>query len=202
VPESNELDPADPSLVARLAGPVVDALGELPAPMWVADRRGRLVWINSAATTLFGDRRGAHFSRLIGPERVNDARELFARKVLGAKDATVQPTILLTVGGRLEAELTSVPLRIDSGVIGVLSMVRCNHAERAGDEVRRASPKLTPRQYEVLSLLAHGLTTAQIAGKLGIAQETARNHVRLVLQQLDVHTRLAAVVVAFRNGWL
>jgi DNA-binding NarL/FixJ family response regulator len=61
---------------------------------------------------------------------------------------------------------------------------------------------LTPRQYEVLGLLAHGESTSGIATRLGIAEETTRNHIRLLLQELDVHTRLEAVVVAFRNGWL
>jgi DNA-binding NarL/FixJ family response regulator len=54
----------------------------------------------------------------------------------------------------------------------------------------------------VLELLAQGHSTARIAAELQIADETARNHVRLLLAELGVHTRLEAVVVAFRNGWL
>jgi DNA-binding NarL/FixJ family response regulator len=80
-------------------------------------------------------------------------------------------------------------------------MARLTAATQAqtGNESR---PRLTPRQLEVLRLLADGLTTEQIAAKLGIAQETARNHIRLLLNELRVHSRLAAVVAAFRNGWL
>jgi DNA-binding NarL/FixJ family response regulator len=63
-------------------------------------------------------------------------------------------------------------------------------------------PRLTPRQHQVLELLADGAATATIAGRLGISEDTARNHIRLLLQELRVHTRLEAVVAAFRNGWL
>jgi DNA-binding CsgD family transcriptional regulator len=53
-----------------------------------------------------------------------------------------------------------------------------------------------------LELLAQRHSTVRIAAELKIADETARNHIRLLLGELDVHTRLAAVVVAFRNGLL
>jgi two-component system response regulator DesR len=61
---------------------------------------------------------------------------------------------------------------------------------------------LTPRQHQVLELLAAGASTRRIAAELQIAEETARNHIRLLLAELRVHTRLEAVVAAFRNGWI
>lgn len=57
---------------------------------------------------------------------------------------------------------------------------------------------LTPRQAEVLALLAEGYTTQQIATRLYIAPATVRNHVQEIMERLDVHTRLAAVARA--NG--
>jgi DNA-binding NarL/FixJ family response regulator len=63
-------------------------------------------------------------------------------------------------------------------------------------------PRLTRRQAEVLELLANGASTQEIASRLGIADATARNHVRLLLRELGVHTRIEAVVAAWRNGWL
>jgi DNA-binding CsgD family transcriptional regulator len=54
----------------------------------------------------------------------------------------------------------------------------------------------------VLELLSQGLSTAEIAARLGIAPETTRNHIRMLLSELGVHSRLEAVVLAFRNGWL
>jgi DNA-binding NarL/FixJ family response regulator len=57
-------------------------------------------------------------------------------------------------------------------------------------------PRLTPRQSEVLRLLEHGRSTQQIAEELHLSPETVRNHVRHVLRNLGVHSRLEAVALA------
>jgi PAS domain S-box-containing protein len=59
---------------------------------------------------------------------------------------------------------------------------------------------LTLREREVLSLLARGLKTADIAQSLSISPSTVRNHIRNILQKLHVHSRLEAVVYAIKNG--
>jgi DNA-binding CsgD family transcriptional regulator len=63
-------------------------------------------------------------------------------------------------------------------------------------------PQLTPRQREILELIASGLSTSEIASKLTLSTETVRNHLRSVFRELDVHTRLEAIVVAQRLGLL
>ncbi len=59
---------------------------------------------------------------------------------------------------------------------------------------------MTPRQEQVLQLLALGGSTEQIAADLHLTTETVRNHVRHVLRALGAHSRLEAVVVARRQG--
>ena len=59
---------------------------------------------------------------------------------------------------------------------------------------------LTDREREVLSLLAQGLNTSGIARLLAITPSTVRNHIRNILQKLQVHSRLEAVVYAFEYG--
>jgi len=77
---------------------------------------------------------------------------------------------------------------------------RAGHAHRTGST--RHDPELTPRQAEVLRLLGEGLSTEAIASRLGIAVETARNHIRAVLRGLGVHSRLEAVVAGRERGLL
>lgn len=60
--------------------------------------------------------------------------------------------------------------------------------------------ELTGREKEILLCLAEGLPTATIGEKLFIAPVTVRNHVQSILQKLDVHTKLAAVVFAYKHG--
>ncbi len=58
---------------------------------------------------------------------------------------------------------------------------------------------LTKREKEILGLLARGMTTSDISAELFISPVTVRNHIGAVLNKLNVHTRLGAVVLAFRN---
>ena len=59
---------------------------------------------------------------------------------------------------------------------------------------------LTPRQREVLSLVADGYSARQIARRLGLAEPTVRNHIRAILVELRVHSQLAAVARARKLG--
>ncbi len=65
-----------------------------------------------------------------------------------------------------------------------------------------ADPALTPREHEVLRLLALGLPNKAIARELGISEHTAKFHVGALLSKLDVRSRTEAVAVAARRGLL
>ena len=78
--------------------------------------------------------------------------------------------------------------------------VVCVHVLRDAEAPVKASPTgLTPRQWEVLSLLAEGRRVKQIARDLGIAEATVRNHVRGILADLHVCGQLEAVAEARRR---
>jgi PAS domain S-box-containing protein len=59
---------------------------------------------------------------------------------------------------------------------------------------------LTPRELEVLALLAQGLSTQVIAQSLSVSRSTTRNHIQNIFQKLGVHSRAAAVAYAFESG--
>ena len=60
----------------------------------------------------------------------------------------------------------------------------------------------TPRQIEVLHLLAQGLTTIQIAEKLFISPNTSRTHARGACKRLGAHSRAQAVATAYEKRLL
>ena len=62
------------------------------------------------------------------------------------------------------------------------------------------SQTLTPRELEVLALLADGLAHEEIARRLGIGSETVRTHVRKASSRLGASTRTHAVATAIRLG--
>jgi DNA-binding NarL/FixJ family response regulator len=75
-------------------------------------------------------------------------------------------------------------------------------ARRAvGDEQRAGgNAGLTPREHEILTLLAEGLDQAEIAHKLSISPKTVGTHIDRILGKLGVHSRAQAVAAAHRLG--
>jgi DNA-binding NarL/FixJ family response regulator len=60
-------------------------------------------------------------------------------------------------------------------------------------------PKLTDREMEVLKLVAKGSSNRDIAKELFISENTVKNHVRNILEKLQIHSRMEAVMVAVRE---
>ncbi|WP_216918699.1 response regulator transcription factor [Synechococcus sp. CCAP 1479/9] len=71
---------------------------------------------------------------------------------------------------------------------------------RSGKLPYLSCPRLTPREYEVLDLLASGLSDREIAQKLVVSDATARTYTKRLLQTLGVNNRLQAVLKGVRCG--
>jgi pimeloyl-ACP methyl ester carboxylesterase/DNA-binding CsgD family transcriptional regulator len=71
--------------------------------------------------------------------------------------------------------------------------------EPAGDD--SAFRSLTPREREILALLARGLGNADIAGQLSLSEKTVRNHVSSIFDKLGVWSRAQAIVFARDRGF-
>jgi DNA-binding NarL/FixJ family response regulator len=63
-----------------------------------------------------------------------------------------------------------------------------------------ALAELTPRELEVLRMLARGLSNGEIARELVLGEATVKTHVARVFQKLDLHDRAQAVVLAYETG--
>ncbi len=64
------------------------------------------------------------------------------------------------------------------------------------------APRLTERELEVLKLVARGLNNRDIAKELFISENTVKNHIRNILEKLQLHSRMEAVVYAVREKLL
>ena len=182
-----------------IPGNVQRALQDVNVPSYVVDRFGIIRWINPAAERLVGDVRGRQQSSVVAPEQRREAKESFTRKLLGTEKSTEEKVVVLGPDGeRIQVEISAVPLYDGGRIVGVFGLV----PQRESTAPPRPHPHLTPRQNEVLHLLAHGRSTEQIADELHLSRETVRNHVRRMLIALDAHSRIEALAVAHREGIL
>jgi PAS domain S-box-containing protein len=167
-------------------------LEHVNVPTYHIDTSGIVRWLNAAARNLVGDVRGSQFTSVVAPDDTRRARELFARKVIGAAEVTDAVVDVVTKDGRhATVEISSVPVFKGDHLIGVFGQV----SDLVEEPHEHTELHLTPRQAEVLALLERGRTTKQIAEELHLSVETVRNHVRRLLKNLGVHSRLEAVAV-------
>jgi DNA-binding NarL/FixJ family response regulator len=74
---------------------------------------------------------------------------------------------------------------------------------KRGDERQQVpAPRLTDREMEVLRLVAKGMNNRDIAKQLFISENTVKNHIRNILEKLQLHSRMEAVVYAVREKLL
>ena len=60
----------------------------------------------------------------------------------------------------------------------------------------------SPREHEVLTLAAEGLTNKEIAYRLGISERTVQFHINSIFNKTTTNSRTEAVALALRNGWI
>lgn len=65
-----------------------------------------------------------------------------------------------------------------------------------------AFPRLTPRELDVLRLLAGGCSYRQVAARLGISPHTVVTHIKNLYRKLDVHSAISAVMRALQLGFI
>ena len=130
------------------------------------------------------------------------------------KCSRAMPTVVVTIGsdksdaaralqagafGQLHTGLTAPALR--RAVTGALNGEPAYSRAALGDQIKaelaaslgRHSAELTPRQREIVGLIARGASDREIGGRLGITTSTAQKHVQGLLRRLDVPNRAAAV---------
>ncbi|MGO9975428.1 MAG: response regulator [Solirubrobacteraceae bacterium] len=155
--------------------------------------------------------------------RMPDLDGIAATKLIVATDPEVKVVILTTfeeddyIFGALAAgasgfllkrtraeELLAAVHTIAAGDFLLSPSVTRTVIERVAHEPRHSASttlgELTPRERDVLDLIARGLSNHEIADELVIEESTVKTHVKRILMKLDLRDRIHAVIFAYENG--
>jgi two-component system nitrate/nitrite response regulator NarL len=104
-----------------------------------------------------------------------------------------------------QADCETILMAVAAAARGEVRMPTDVQTELVG-EIRRQfkgdRPRLTPREVDVLRMVAEGLTTPQIATRLVLGPATIKSHLQTLYEKLGVSDRASAVAVAMRQGIL
>jgi len=131
----------------------------------------------------------------------DEADELLRCIEAGAAGYVLQESSLADLDAALERVLAGEVFcspRVTFSMFRRLGELAREHRRRQQVEAL----ELTPREMEVLRLIAEGLTNRQIAARVCLSVYTVKNHVHNVLEKLGVDNREAAVETAYRRRWL
>lgn len=159
---------------------------------WAQLLEGEVVRRVISATTRDGTRKSVRMTTMLGHNADGAPRVIHFVRERGAALASPPASSSSSPGnGQRAADGATTDTTPSTGYVS-----------SDADGRRAIMPTLTKREREVLKLLATGLSNGEIADALRISPITARNHVTSVIEKLGVKTRLQAVVVATRKGWL
>jgi DNA-binding CsgD family transcriptional regulator len=162
-------------------------------PVIVTGGDGTVISQNKPARRMLGPGTGKYCWDVVGglegarmlPCRRGCVLELFASGIEDSKESEFK------LGGERH-HLTCTPTN---------GVVVCMLSPMNGESQRKME-SLSPREREILTLLADGETTSTAADRLGVCESTVRTHVERMRSKLCVNTRAAVVAEGFRLGYL
>jgi len=138
---------------------------------------------------------------------------LEATRAIRAREATARIMILTTYAGEediyqaLQAGARAYFLKSapSAALLEAIRAVRAGQIRMPPEVAERlahrlSAPELSPREREVLQAVARGRSNKEIARELGVAENTIKNHVKLILDKLGVQDRTQATLAAVQRG--
>jgi two-component system, NarL family, nitrate/nitrite response regulator NarL len=153
-----------------------------------------VVWDLGAGAPLDWDELAHVATRVVVVVLASEASDAARALGSGARGALARDSD----GARLVAALAAA----ERGVFVVDEVFAPTVIARPAERSKADASGLTPREQQVLELVAQGRSNKRIAVELGISEHTVKFHLNAILEKLDVDTRTEAVVQAARLGWL
>jgi DNA-binding NarL/FixJ family response regulator len=115
-----------------------------------------------------------------------------------------QIPLLLNAGARavlnIEATANELGAAIEAAAAGLIAIPADSATPALAPIRERVTATLTPREHQVLNMIASGLANKEIAYRLGVAESTVKFHVASIMTKLDAGSRTEAVAIGIRQG--
>jgi len=137
-------------------------------------------------------------TRVIALTVAIDEKDVAAAVLAGARGYLVKDAPIGDVVAAVRAAANGDSWLSPRAASALLDRVRRDHVEPSAEPP--PIPKLSPRELQILRLVARGMENAEIAAELNISPRTAKNHLSSVLGKLGVTNRVQAATFAVRSG--
>jgi len=136
---------------------------------------------------------------VLGTLDVESPRTPVVLILAGSEPVNVRAALRSGVRSALPVSATAVEIfaAIQAAAAGLTAFRPSDLEERTTE-----TSQLSPRELEVLRMLADGLANKEIAWRLGISEHTVKFHVTSILNRLNAASRAEAVAIGMRNGWI
>ncbi len=167
-------------------------------PVALLDESRRIVDLNPAAASLLGGTReqliGTSLREKLDPEQ-GELADAEWSDFLRTGEYSGTRALVKTDGSEVHVSFAARMADIAGRRMAIFVAMAAGKREEAAIARGAANLGLTEREREVVTLIAMGLDTGDIAGQLHISPETVRTHVRNAMTKLNVHTRAQLVAV-------
>jgi PAS domain S-box-containing protein len=173
--------------------------------MAIADADRLLVSVNAAFEHLVGRSEEALAGRRIEDALSTTEQESIGRRwqaTLARGETHGVQEIVAGDGRRLPLSYAAHVAHIAGRLVVLVVLMEATSEEGEGADAGEPAAGLTPREREVIGLLARGATSREIADDLYISAETVRTHVRNAMQKTGTRTRAHLVAAAICRGLL
>ena len=124
------------------------------------------------------------------------------QNLFSALKSGAQGYLLKRIGPRDLTEMVKAAARGEASITPSTAARIITEFARQSDAPPRPGDDLTPREQEVLALVAQGLRDKQVAATLGLSEHTVRNHLHNALEKLHLRNRVEGAAFAVRTGLL
>jgi two-component system, NarL family, response regulator LiaR len=136
--------------------------------------------------------------RVLALTVASDERDVSSAIIAGACGYLLKDSPIDDVVEAVRAAARGIAWLSPRAADALLDRIRRDYVEP--HEAPEPEPDLSPREVEVLQLIARGLDNSEIAAELSISPRTAKNHVSSILSKLEVPNRIQAATYAVRSG--